>query len=85
MGIHSNLTFIFSPTCLCLPLAKPNKKLKAREFMDVSLCQSVPQGNKQGRKRILNFPLYGFMEKKLPHACMSLKVDMIINRFAVKK
>lgn len=39
--IHSNITVNFSPTCHCLPLAKPNKKLKAREFIDVSLLKSA--------------------------------------------
>lgn len=65
-------------------LAKPNRKLKARELVGSSTEVNFP-GQVVKCRRMESFPLQGFLEKNDLIVYMSLKVDMIISRFTVKK
>lgn len=53
----------FSLTCHYVPLAKPNRKLKARELVDVSLHKSSSQGNEQGAEEGRVFHCKDFWKK----------------------
>lgn len=65
-------------------MAKPNMMLKARELVGIRTEVNLP-GQLAKCRRMHSFPLQAFLEKNHLIVYMSLKVDMIINRFIVRK